>query len=68
MKCFFCKYGSNPDYKNFDNLEKFITPRKRILSREKSGVCAKHQRALSKQIKHARYLALIPYTSYQGVI
>lgn len=68
MKCFFCKYSTEPDYKDVENLEKFITPRKRILSREKSGVCAKHQRALSKQIKHARYLALIPYTSYQGVI
>ena len=68
MKCFFCKYSTAPDYKDDDNLEKFITPRKRVLSREKSGVCAKHQRALSKQIKHARYLALIPYTSYQGVI
>jgi len=67
MKCFFCKYKTTPDYKDTDNLEKFITPRKRIVSREKSGVCAKHQRSLSKNIKYARYLSLLPYTSYQSV-
>jgi len=66
MKCFFCKYTIQPDYKDIENIEKFLTQRKKIVSREKSGVCAKHQRALSKQIKHARYLALLPYTSYQG--
>lgn len=66
-KCFFCKYNSQPDYKDKENLIKFLTPRVKIVSREKSGVCAKHQRSLTKQIKHARYLALIPYTSYQGV-
>ena len=66
--CFFCKYDTEPDYKDVENLEKFLTPRKKILSRERSNVCAKHQRSLSKQVKHARFLALIPYTSYQGVV
>ncbi len=66
MSCFYCKYNSEPDYKDVENLEKFLTPRKKIVSREKSGICAKHQRALSKHIKHARYLALVPYTSYQN--
>ena len=37
----------------------------RIVSRDRSGVNAKNQRKLSKAIKHARYLALVPYTSYQ---
>ncbi|PIZ63741.1 30S ribosomal protein S18 [Candidatus Roizmanbacteria bacterium CG_4_10_14_0_2_um_filter_39_13] len=66
MKCFFCKYSVAPDFKDIENIEKFVTPRKKILSRDRSNVCAKHQRALSKQIKHARYLAMLPYTSYQG--
>lgn len=66
MKCFFCKYVTEPDYKDVENIEKFVTFRKKIASREKSGVCAKHQRALSKHIKYARYMALLPYTSYQG--
>lgn len=64
--CFFCKYSTAPDYKDIENLEKFLSPRKKIVSREKSNICAKHQRALSKQVKYARYLALVPYTSYQG--
>ncbi|CAN5223560.1 30S ribosomal protein S18 [soil metagenome] len=66
MSCFYCKYNTNPDYKDVENLEKFLTPRKKIVNREKSGICAKHQRALSKHIKYARYLALIPFTSYQN--
>lgn len=66
-QCFFCKYNSHPDYKDVENISKFLTPRMKIVSREKSRVCAKHQRELTKHIKYARYLALIPYTSYQGV-
>lgn len=56
-----------PSFKDRDNLEKFLSPRKKILNREKTGVCAKHQRMLTKEIKYARYLALIPYVSYQGL-
>jgi len=66
-RCFFCQYSVTPSYKEIDNLEKFLSPRKKILSREKTGVCAKHQRKLTEQIKYARYLALIPYVSYQGI-
>lgn len=65
-KCFFCQYKTNPSYKDIDNLQKFLTPRMKIVSREKSNVCAKHQRKLTKEIKYARYLALLPYVSYQG--
>jgi len=65
--CFFCQYKSTPSFKEIDNLEKFLTPRKKIINREKSGLCAKHQRILTKQIKYARYLGLIPYVSYQGL-
>ncbi len=64
-KCFFCTYHRAPNFKDTANLEKFLTIRKKIMSSEKSLICAKHQRTLSKQIKYARYLALIPYISYQ---
>jgi small subunit ribosomal protein S18 len=67
MKCFFCQYGVKPAFKDIDNIEKFLSPRKKIISREKTGVCAKHQRSLTKEIKYARFLALIPYVSYQGM-
>lgn len=64
-KDFFTKFNIEPDYKDIDNLEKFLSPRMKMLSREKTGISAKNQRKLSKAIKYARYLALIPYTSYQ---
>lgn len=66
-KCFFCQFGTEPSFKDLENLQKFISPRKKILNRERTSVCAKHQRQLTKEIKHARYLALLPYVSYQGV-
>ncbi len=67
MKCFFCQYKTEPSFKEVENLEKFLSPRKKILGREKTGICAKHQRKLTKHIKYARFLALIPYVSYQGL-
>lgn len=67
MKCFFCQYNTDPSFKDVDNIEKFLSPRKKIVSREKSVLCAKHQRALSKQIKYARFLGLVSYVSYQGL-
>ncbi len=66
-KCFFCEFKSNPSYKEVDNLEKFLSPRKKIVNRERSYVCAKHQRLLTKHIKYARFLSLLPYVSYQGM-
>ena len=65
-KCFFCKYNANPDFKDVENLDKFLTPRKKIISREDSGVCARHQRHLTKQIKYSRYFGLLPYVSYKN--
>ncbi|OGK12495.1 30S ribosomal protein S18 [Candidatus Roizmanbacteria bacterium RIFCSPHIGHO2_02_FULL_37_15] len=66
-KCFFCQYKTKPSYKDIENVEKFLSIRKKILGRDKTGVCAKHQRLLTKAIKYARYLALLPYVSYQGL-
>jgi small subunit ribosomal protein S18 len=60
-KCHFCETKSIPDYKDYQTLSKFVSDRGRILSRERSAVCAKHQRAMSKEIQRARFLALLPY-------
>lgn len=67
MKCFFCQYNSNPSFKDVENLEKFLSSRKKMVSRDRSSVCAKHQRKLTREIKYARFLGLIPYVSYQGI-
>ncbi|MEI7653013.1 MAG: 30S ribosomal protein S18 [bacterium] len=63
---YFEKLNTVPDYKDVETLTNFITARMRIVSRERSGVNAKNQRKLSKAIKYARYLALIPTISYQA--
>lgn len=59
--CLFCEAKTNPSYKEFENLSKYVSDRGRIYSRERSGVCAKHQRRLSTEVKRARFLALLPY-------
>ena len=51
------------DYKSPEILRKFVSERGRIVPRRISGVCAKHQRALTVEIKRARILALLPFTT-----
>jgi len=61
--CLFCQSGKAPDYKEPEVLKKFISDQGKILKHFRSGVCAKHQRKLSKAIKQARFLALLPFTA-----
>jgi small subunit ribosomal protein S18 len=62
--CSFCvdKIGQ-VDYKQYEKLKRFITERGKILPRRISGNCAKHQRQLTRAIKRARIMALLPFTS-----
>jgi small subunit ribosomal protein S18 len=53
------------NYKNVTLLSRFLDQRGRILSRRKTRVSAKAQRLVVQAIKHARHLALLPYTSDQ---
>jgi small subunit ribosomal protein S18 len=49
------------DYKDPRTLGRFITERGKVLPRRQTGLSAKHQRALAREIKRARELALLPY-------
>ena len=49
------------DYKDVARLRRFVTEKGKIIPRRMSGLCAKHQRALSTAIKKARVMALLPY-------
>jgi small subunit ribosomal protein S18 len=62
-KCYFCQKNSNPDWKEKDVLLKFISERGRIFPRSRTFLCSKHQRKLSKAVKRARYLSLLPFVS-----
>lgn len=59
--CFFCTEKKTPDFMNSELLSRFISDRGKIASRVRTGVCAKHQRKLSDEIKRARYIALLPF-------
>lgn len=60
-KCPFCQNRTKPDYKEADILKKFISERGKIIGRDYGGTCAGHQRQLTKEIKKARFLALLPF-------
>lgn len=60
-ECSFCDAKKEPDYKDIEILKKHISERGKVLSREKTGNCSKHQRKVTIAIKRARYLALIPF-------
>jgi len=64
MQCYFCTNNIKEiDYKEADNLKKFLDSQSKILSKEKTGLCAKHQRKLSKAIKTSRIMGLLPFVS-----
>ena len=51
------------DYKDVDRLRKLISDRGRIEPRRKTGLTAKDQRKIAREIKRARQVALLPYTA-----
>ena len=50
------------DFKNADQLKKFINDKGKILPRRATGACAKHQRDITLAVKRARHIAVLPYT------
>ena len=54
--------GKTIDYKNVDDIKKYINEKYKIVPRRATGTCAKHQRFIANQIKRARFMAFIPYT------
>ena len=53
------------DHKDKFGLLPFVTERFKIVPRRISGNCAAHQRELTRAIKRARHLAIVPYTTAQ---
>jgi small subunit ribosomal protein S18 len=62
--CRFCAdKGAVIDYKEIRTLEDFISERGKIIPSRITGTCAWHQRKLTKSIKQARAIALVPYAA-----
>jgi len=49
------------DYKDLSTLKNYITETGKIVPSRITGTRAKYQRMLSRAIKRARFLALLPY-------
>ncbi len=49
------------DYKNAEQLKKFINEKGKILPRRATGACARHQRTITTAVKRGRHIAIIPY-------
>jgi len=65
--CPVCEAGIRVvDYKDERMLSRFTTERGKILPSRLSGMCARHQRQLSRAIKRARHIALLPYIKGHG--
>ena len=60
-RCPLCLEDVHFDYKDVGLLKKHISERGKIQGRARTGVCAKHQRQLTKNIKRARYMALLSF-------
>jgi small subunit ribosomal protein S18 len=61
-QCRFCREGKDRvDYKDLEVLGKLLTNRGKIFSRKRSGNCAACQRKVQRAIKHARFIALLPF-------
>jgi small subunit ribosomal protein S18 len=51
------------DYKDLDLIKRFLNEQGKILPRRITGLSAKYQRQLTRAVKRARHLALVPYVA-----
>ncbi len=62
-----CKFSPEEietiDYKDINRLRYFVTERGKMIPSRMSGASAKSQRHLARQIKLARFIALLPYVA-----
>jgi len=60
--CSFCVEKMDViDYKDIKRIRRFVTEQGKILPRRITGTCAHHQRMLTRAIKRARNIALLPF-------
>jgi small subunit ribosomal protein S18 len=62
--CYFCKEKiEEVDYKNYNQLRRYISEKGKIRSRRITGACRRHQDQIAVAVKRAREVALLPYVS-----
>ena len=50
------------DYKNPEQLKKFVNEKGKIHPRRVTGACAKHQRDITIAVNRCRHIAMLPYS------
>ncbi len=53
---------STVDYKDVSMLKNYTSERGKIITRRASGNCARHQKLVTRAIKRARNIALLPFS------
>jgi small subunit ribosomal protein S18 len=62
--CFFCKDKIEEiDYKNVNQLRRYVSEKGKIRSRRITGACRRHQVQVATAVKRAREMALLPYVA-----
>ncbi len=62
--CYFCKEKIDEvDYKNYNQLRRYISEKGKIRNRRVTGACRRHQRQVAVAVKRAREMALLPYVA-----
>ncbi len=62
-ECQFCTDKSaRIDYKQIEVLRRYVSDDGKIRPRRQTGACARHQREITRAIKRARHIALLPYS------
>jgi small subunit ribosomal protein S18 len=62
--CYFCRDKvAEVDYKNVNQLRRYISEKGKIRSRRITGACRRHQVQVAAAVKRAREMALLPYVS-----
>ena len=62
--CYFCREKiEEVDYKNANQLRRYVSEKGKIRSRRITGACRRHQRQVAIAVKRAREMALLPYST-----
>jgi len=62
-RCLICKAKiAEVDYKDVNTISRYLDRWFKIIPSSRNNNCARHQRQMTKAIKLARFLGLLPYT------
>lgn len=60
--CPFCAAKTDVVWDDLETISRYLSDRGKIMPRSRTGLCAKHQRQITRSVKWNRHLALLPFT------